>query len=97
MALPLAPIAVTALKYGAVAVTAYGIARRIGPGRIDQKVEDAMDTTPEGVTLNRPGDREGQTNASARFRRVIRLGRSGPGVEVDFTGLTRIRVRRAPR
>jgi hypothetical protein len=33
-------------------------------------------------------------NATARFRRVIRLGQSGPGLEIDATAFGRIRFRR---
>ncbi len=94
MALPLVPIATTALKYGAVAAAAYGVVRRVQPGRTDQDGEDALDRTPEGVTLNRPRDRKEQTNATGRWRRVIRLGRTGPGVEIDLTGLARVKIRR---
>ena len=35
-----------------------------------------------------------QVNATARMRRVIRLGENGPGVEIDAVGLTRIRFRK---
>lgn len=93
MALPLAPIAGVALRYGAVALAAYALTRRAGPGRVDQRAEDAMDDLPEGFTAHRPRDRD-QVNASGRVRRVIRLGAAGPGVEIDLSTLTRIRFRR---
>ena len=91
MAIPLAPVAGIALRYGAVALTAYAVARALPQGRFDQSVDDAMDETPEGVTLHR-GDE--QVNGAARWRRVVRVGRTGPAVEVDVTGLARVRVRR---
>lgn len=91
MPLPLTPIAGLALRYGAVAVATYAVARRMDRGRFDQRAEDALDTVEEGVTLRREGE---QLNATGRFRRVIRLGQDGPGVELDITGLTRIRVKR---
>ncbi|MCP5038342.1 MAG: hypothetical protein GY945_12170 [Rhodobacteraceae bacterium] len=91
MALPLAPIAVVALRYGTVAVATYAVARRIERGRRDQRAEDAFDETPEGVTLRREGE---QTNATGRYRRVIRLRTGGPGVEIDITSITRIRIRK---
>ena len=94
MALPAAPIAVAAVKYGSVALAAYGIARRIERGRTDQAGEDALDRTPEGVTMHRPKDRTEQTNATFRWRRVVRLGRSGPVVEVDVAGLARIKIKK---
>ncbi|MGV6810710.1 MAG: hypothetical protein ACWA47_00565 [Brevirhabdus sp.] len=91
MALPLAPIAGLALRYGAVAVATYAVARNVDRGRFDQRVEDALDDLDEGVTLRREDD---QVNAAGRFRRVVRMGENGPGVEVDITSLTRIRFRR---
>ncbi len=91
MPLPLAPVAGIALRYAAVAGTAYLVTRRIERGRLAQPVEDEMDETPEGVTARRES---GQMNATARMRRVIRLGRSGPGVSVDATVLSRVKVDR---
>ena len=95
MALPLAPIATplvtTALRYGAVALAGYAIARSVEKGRRDQRAEDALDDVPEGLTARR--ERE-QVNATHRFRRVFRLGPMGPGVEIDATTLTRIRFRK---
>jgi len=91
MALPLAPIAGLALRYGAVAVAAYAAVRALGPGRLDRNVEDAMDETPEGLTLRRA---DGQANATARWTRALRVGHRGPGVEIDVTGLARVKLRR---
>jgi len=93
MALPLAPIAVMAMKYGAVALAGYTLARQIQPGRVDQRSEDALDELPEGISTHSPRDRD-QINGSARFRRVIRLGTAGPGIEIDATALGRLRMRR---
>ncbi|MFN7004212.1 MAG: hypothetical protein ACK4NW_12385 [Roseinatronobacter sp.] len=93
MALPLAPIAVMAAKYGAVALAGYAIARQIQPGRTDQQVEDAFDELTEGLSVHRPRDRE-QVNGAARFRRVVRLGTNGPGIEIDASALGRLRMRR---
>lgn len=93
MPLPLAPVAAVAAKYGAVALAGYMLARRVRRGHLDQQAEDALDGVPEGMTALRPGDRD-QANATARFRRVIRLGFDGPGIEIDAAALGRIRVRR---
>ncbi|MGY6634342.1 MAG: hypothetical protein ACXIU8_11455 [Alkalilacustris sp.] len=93
MALPLAPIAGVALRYGAVALAAYVLTRQRNPGRTDQRAEDAFDDLPEGVSAHRPRDRD-QINGAARVRRVIRLGHAGPGVEIDLTALGRLRFRR---
>lgn len=91
MPLPLAPIAGVAIRYGAVALAAYAVTRRIEPARRDQRAEDAHDELPEGLGLRRE---PGQANGTARFRRVFRLGPDGPGVEIDATALTRIRIRK---
>ncbi|UWP89058.1 hypothetical protein [Aliiroseovarius crassostreae] len=103
MALPLAPIAVVALRYGAVAVATYAVARSVERGRRDQRAEDALDDVPEGLTLRRGlgperGPERGpecdQVNATGRLRRVFRLGENGPGIEIDAVSLTRLRFRK---
>ena len=91
MALPLAPVAVIAARYGAVALATYAVARRIERAHYDQRGEDALDDVNEGLAARSD---KGQASAAARFKRSIRLGKSGPGVEVDATALTRIKIRR---
>jgi hypothetical protein len=91
MALPLAPIASLALRYGAVALTAYAVARLAERGHRDQRAEDAMDDLPEGVRVRRDAE---QLSGAGRFVRTIRVGPGGPGVEIDATAITRIRFRR---
>jgi len=91
MAIPMAPIAGIALRYGAVALATYAATRAMTPGRLDQNVEDAMDDTPEGFTFRR--DRE-QANGTARWVRTFRLGATGPGVKIDATGFARIKLSR---
>lgn len=86
MPLPLIPIA-------AAALTALAVARAVRPVRIDQRGEDALDATEEGIGLSRLPGRE-QTSATARLRRVIRLGPDGPGLEIDAGLLARLRLRR---
>jgi hypothetical protein len=81
-----------AAKYGAVALAGYALARQVHVGHVDQRAEDALDELPEGMTAHRPRDRD-QVNATLRFQRVIRLGRHGPGVEIDASALGRIRMR----
>lgn len=94
MPLPLAPIATAALKYAPLALAAaIVVGRALVPGRTDQRAEDALDELAEGIAAHRPRDR-GQMNAAARLRRIIRLGRTGPGVEIDAAALGRLRVRR---
>ena len=91
MPLPLAPVAAVALRYGTVAIATYALARRVENGRRDQRAEDALDDIQEGVTLRRDA---GQMNTTGRFRRVIRLRADGPGVEIDFTSISRISIRK---
>lgn len=91
MALPLAPIAAVALRYGIVAVATYTVTRRIQRAHYDQRSEDAMDDVNEGLSVRRESD---QINGAGRYRRTVRLGANGPGVEVDITTLGRVRFRK---
>lgn len=93
MPVPLAPIAATAARYGALALAGYVIARQLERGRTDQRAEDALDDLPEGMSAHRPRDRQ-QWNLAGRMRRVVRLGENGPGVEIDASLLGRIRFRK---
>lgn len=93
MALPLVPVAAFAAKYGAVALAGYALSRQVQRGRTDQRAEDALDELGEGVHGHRPRDRD-QVNASARFVRVVRIGTSGPGLEIDLSAIGRIRFRK---
>lgn len=91
MALPLAPIAYTALRYGAVAVATYALSRRVSLSQTRQENEDALDRIDEGLAAHRPKDRN-QINGSARYRRTIWFGNTG--VEFDATALGRIKIRK---
>ena len=93
MPLPLAPIAGFALRYGTIAAVTYMASRKIQISRTDQATEDALDKVDDGVSAHRCKDAP-QANAAGRFRRVIRVGRTGPGIEIDATVLGRFRVRR---
>ncbi|MBV1867639.1 MAG: hypothetical protein KUG69_07005 [Marinosulfonomonas sp.] len=91
MPLPLAPVAGIALRYGAIAFAAYTVARKIERGHFDQRADEAMDDVNEGLTVRREKE---QLNTTARYRRAIRFGADGPGVEIDITALDRIRLRK---
>lgn len=95
MPLPLAPIAGIAARYGAVALVAYVATRRLNRSQTRQATEDALDRVDEGISANRPTDRQ-QINASARWRRIIRLGSTGQGIEIDATVLGRLKFRKIP-
>ena len=93
MPLPLAPMAVLALRAGAVAAAAWAAKRALTPrpGRTDQRAEDALDDLDEGLSAHAPTDREGQRNAGLRLRRVVGWGKRR--VEVDLGLMARARVR----
>jgi len=94
MALPLAPIALTAVRYGAVlAVTYYVVNRNKSLPKVSE--EDAHEDVDEGVSVRHHRSVEGaQANADARIKRTIRLGANGPGIEIDASALGRIRFKR---
>ncbi len=91
MPLPLAPIAGIALRYGAVAMVGYFVARNVARAPRDMRGDEAMDDLAEGLSLRRDTE---ELHATGRWRRVIRLGDSGPGLEIDATSLARIRFRK---
>ncbi len=91
MPLPLVPIATVALSYGAVALATYAVTKGIPQQRRDQPTEDALDSVDEGLAFRRDPQ---QMNATGRVRRVVRLGRDGPGLEIDVTALSRIRIKK---
>jgi hypothetical protein len=101
MALPIVPIAGIAVKYGAMALAGYILARRIAPGRTDMRAEDALDDLPEGVTMHAPrgpggtpGPGQRQLGLTARLRRTLRPFGTAGGVEIDLAGMARLRLRR---
>lgn len=85
MALPIIPIAMAA---GAVALV-----RNVQISPVIQDVEDSLDTVEEGLAAHRTPEGD-QMNAAYRWRRIIRIGANGPGVEIDASALARIRFRR---
>ncbi|MEM8630665.1 MAG: hypothetical protein AAGF74_05470 [Pseudomonadota bacterium] len=91
MPLPVAPIALTALRVAPFAAAAYVAWRSAPVQRRNQHVEDALDEMPEG--FSRHADTE-SSRAGARMKRSVRLGRNGPGIEIDAAALGRLRFRR---
>jgi hypothetical protein len=92
MALPLAPVI---LKYGALALLAWGTQKRLRKavvrGRTDQRAEDALDDLPEGISSHAPRDRP-QRNATFRGRRTLTF--AGRTYELDAGLIARWRLRR---
>ncbi len=97
MPLPLAPIALFALRTGTVAATVWVVrcALTPRPGRTDQRAEDALDDLDEGIAAHAPTDRTGQRNLAARVKRVFRWGDGG--IEIDAGLMARWRVTRIGR
>ena len=92
MAIPLAPVAVLALKYGTVAALAFVIGKNAKPVPKDAIREKAFDDAQGGVSAyarREPGEVTG--HAAAKIRHKI------PGVGLDFDAaiLARLRFRRA--
>ncbi|QHQ36689.1 hypothetical protein [Algicella marina] len=94
MPAPIAPIAWTVLRFGALAATTYYVSRRASMRPKDIWRESALDGVHDGleVTTDR-SEAEANAHTAARFRRTFRMG-EGRGVEVDFAALGRFRVRR---
>jgi hypothetical protein len=96
MPLPLAPLALTALRIGAVGLMVAALAARRTRAPLDAAREAALDDLPEGGSLSvDPGSR--RMDAAGRWRRTVRLGADGPGVELEAAALGRLRIRRAPQ
>ncbi|MGJ8582977.1 MAG: hypothetical protein ACSHXD_02690 [Marinosulfonomonas sp.] len=91
MPLPIAPIAGFAIRYGAVALATYAVSRRIERAHFDQRGEEAMDDVNEGLSVRRDAD---QMNSAVRYSRTVRVGKTGPGLEIDVTALGRIRFKK---
>ncbi|MCE6961135.1 hypothetical protein LAZ40_19070 [Cereibacter sphaeroides] len=101
MPLPLAPLAVIALRTGAIAGAVWLVRRAVARqslaiGRTDQRAEDALEDLHDGLAIHRPLDRAAhgvrQTNAAGRMRRTVLW--QGGGVEIDAAWLGRLRIRR---
>lgn len=94
MPLPVAPIALTAVRYGAVlAVGYYLVNRNKSLPKVSE--EEAHENVDEGISVRHHRNQEGaQANADARVKRVLRFGANGPGVEIDASALGRIRIKR---
>lgn len=90
MALPVAPLALTLARYGALLGVAYLVGRRGGLVARDAHAEMAFDDTPEGMALR--SDPDG-FRATARWRRVFRV--QGEALDIDAAVLARLRVRKA--
>jgi len=91
MALPLAPLVGVALRYGAIALAAYAATRLVPKLRHDEARDDILDGIDEGLEARR-GAR--QVNITGRWKRTIRIRPSGPGIEIDATMFSRLKVKK---
>ena len=95
MPVPLAPVAWTAIRLTAVVAVAVVAARNRSSEPKDAHQDYSLDSLPEGFRAKRhAAQREQALHGQGRLRRVIRLGRDGPGVEVDASAFGRLRFRR---
>ena len=92
----LAPVAWKVAQFGAVAAVAWYAARKRRPdGPHEVWREHALNDVDEGLETDFSRNAgESRMGAAMRFKRGLRLGANGPGVEVDFSGLTRLKLRR---
>lgn len=92
----LAPLAWKAAQLGAVAAIGYYAARRQrDAGPRDLWRETALNELGEGLETEAScNDEEARLAAAGKFKRGIRLGADGPGFEVEFASLSRLRFRK---
>ena len=92
-----APVLFTPLTAQLVAVGAaalVAVAMRARRARSSVVRDDVLDEVEEGVAVRSERvDSARQTTVEARSRRILRWGRSGPGVEIDLSAAVRGRVR----
>jgi hypothetical protein len=93
--LALSPLAWTAIRVGALAAVALYASRNRTPEPKHAEQEMVLDGLDEGVAA-RPhrAEAERAVHGAGRFRRVLRLGPSGPALEIDAAALGRLRLRR---
>lgn len=96
----LAPIAWKVAQMGAVAALTWYVSRDKRPnseiaGPRDIWREKVLNDVAEGVggSASRSDD-ETRADGTVRFKRIVRAGADGAGVEIDATFLGRLRLRR---
>ncbi len=102
MPLPLAPIASIALRNGALALAGLAVARVLARKKTsgaDPQGNPAappagLDDLAEGIGFAVTDAGDGLA-LRGRWRRVLRLGRHGPGLEIDLAGFGRMKIRKA--
>lgn len=92
----LSPMTRRLIRLGAFAAMAvYASSQRASQPKHAEH-ERTLDELPDGLAAHaHRSEAERGMHAAGRFRRVLRLGPQGPAVEIDASGLGRVRVRRA--
>lgn len=91
----LAPYAWRALRLGAMAAVTLYAARNRASQPKDPAQAHLLDDLPDGLSASpHRAETESGLNGEGRFRRTVRLGPNGPGVEIDAAALGRLRLRR---
>ncbi len=92
----LAPVAWKVAQFSAVAAVAWYAARKRRPaGPREVWRERVLDGVGEGLETDfSRSSEDAHMGAALRFKRGIRLGANGPGVEIDISGVSRVKLRR---
>ena len=94
--LALSPMAWRVLRLGAFAAMAVYASRQRASQPKDAEHDRTLDELPDGLaTHTHRSEAERAMHAAGRFRRVLRFGPQGPAVEIEASGLGRVRLRRA--
>ena len=91
----LSPFVWRAVQLGALAAMAvYASRQRAEPKDVEH--ERVLDGLPEGLAVSgHRAEAERGVHAAGRIRRVLRFGPRGAGLEIEASGLGRLRMRRA--
>lgn len=91
----LTPLAWMVLRYGAVAAVTMVAARARPSQPKDAAHEATLDDVPEGIRARtHRAEGENAVHGDGKVRRTLRLRPGGPGLEMEFAGLARMRMRR---
>ena len=92
----LSPVAWRAAQMFMLAAMAVYASRARNAEPKDAVHQQVLDDLPEGVAAHaHRAEAERGVHATGRFRRVLRLGPNGPAVEIEASGLGRLRFRRS--
>ncbi len=91
----LSPLAWMVLRYGAVAAVTMAAARMRPSQPKDPAHDTVLNEVPEGLRAHsHRAEGENAVHGDGKLRRVLRLRPGGPGIEIEASGLARLRMRR---